>query len=140
MKIFVAASYSTQVDYDTGQVFPEYKEWLEDNLDVIEACGHTVFCALRADQYKINDADPAAAFSLDMKHIQESDALIAFLDEKPSVGVQTEIGAAVALEKQVILVHSPEHKLAYFNGAMLKSGAVKQAVLPLTQDQISQLL
>jgi len=65
MKVFVAASYSSQVNYDTGEVFPEYKEWLEKNLSTIEGLGHTIFCALRADQYGINDADPAEAFRLD---------------------------------------------------------------------------
>ncbi|MGH7196663.1 MAG: nucleoside 2-deoxyribosyltransferase [Candidatus Saccharimonadales bacterium] len=140
MKVFVAASYSSQVNYDTGEVFPEYKEWLENTLGVVEALGHTVFCALRADQYKINDADPASAFSLDMEHIEESDVLVALLDEKPSVGVQTEIGVAVALEKQVFLAHLPEHKLAYFNAAMLNAGVVKEIELPLTGEGLGEVI
>ena len=47
---------SSQVNYETGEVFPEYQAWLEGNLDLLENLGHTVFCALRADQYKINDS------------------------------------------------------------------------------------
>lgn len=140
MKIFVAASYSSQVNYETGEVFPEYKEWLEGTLSVIEALGHTVFCALRADQYKINDADPAAAFSLDMEHIEQSDVLLALLSDKPSAGVQTEIGAAVALKKQVLLAHLPEHELAYFNAAMAKAGVVTELELPLTAEGIGEVL
>lgn len=137
MKIFVAASYSSQVNYETGEVFPEYKEWLESTLGVIEALGHTVFCALRADQYKINDEDPAAAFSLDMEHIEESDVVLALLNDKPSSGVQTEIGVAVALKKQVLLAHLPEHELSYFNAAMLKAGVVKEIELPLSGEGLS---
>lgn len=105
MKIFVAASYSTQVNYETGEVFAEYKSWLEDVLSTIELSDHTVFCALREDQYKINDADPAKAFSLDLENIRQSDALIALLNDKPSTGVQTEIGIAVAFGKPVVLAH-----------------------------------
>ncbi len=132
MKIFVAASYSTQVNYDTGEVFTDYKTWLEATLATIESLGHTVFCALREDQYKINNTDPAAAFRLDLQRIKESDALIALLSDKPSVGVQTEVGAAVALNKQVVLAHSPGHELAYFNAATLKAGVVDVIDLPLS--------
>jgi hypothetical protein len=112
---------------------PEYKAWLEEILKQLESEGHTVFCALRADQYKINDTDPAAAFSLDLEHIQASDVLLALLGDKPSVGVQTEIGVAVGLGRRVILAHKPEEKLAYFNAAMLRAGVVQDTTLPLDQ-------
>lgn len=132
MKIFVAASYSAHVDYGTGEVLPEYKQWLEEVLSQIESLGHTVFCALRADKYKINNDDPASAFSLDLQHIKESDALIALLSDKPSAGVQTEVGVAVALNKQVLLAHKPEHELSYFNAAMVKANMAKEVGLPFT--------
>lgn len=140
MKVFVAASYSSQVNYETGEVFPEYKEWLENTLNVIEALGHTVFCALRADQYRINNEDSAAAFSLDMEHIEESDALLALLSDRPSAGVQTEIGVAVALKKQVLLAHLPEHELSYFNAAMLKAEVVQEIELPITSEGLHTVL
>jgi hypothetical protein len=136
MKLFVAASYSSQVNYATGEVFPEYKEWLENTLGVIEALGHTVFCALREDQYKINDSDPAAAFSLDLEHIEGSEGLLALLTDKPSAGVQTEVGVAVALKKRVWLAHLPEHPLAYFNEAMVRAGVVQEVELPLTAQSL----
>lgn len=140
MKIFVAASYSTQVNYDTGEVFPEYKQWLETNLCLIESLGHEVFCSLRADGYKLNDADPAEAFRLDIGQIKACDAMLAFLGETVSVGVQTEVGAAVALNKLVILARSPKDKVQYFNNAMSKAGAVKEVDLPLTAEGLAEVL
>lgn len=134
MKVFAAASYSSQVNYDTGEVFPEYKKWLEENLDTIEKLGHTVFCALRADQYRINDADPAEAFRLDVAQIEAADAMIAFVDAKVSAGVQTEIGYALALGKHVVLAHAPDTELAWFNKAMVASGDVTTATMPLVAD------
>lgn len=134
MKIFVAASYSSQVDYGTGEVFPEYKTWLEDNLDRLERFGHTVFCALRADKYKINDADPAEAFSLDEHEIEMADGMLAFLTDKVSAGVQTEIGIAIAKRKHVVLAHLPEHPLGYFNSAIVKAGQASELILPLESD------
>ncbi len=130
-EIFVAASYSSQVDYGTGEVFPEYKGWLEDILDNLETHGHKVFCALRADQYKINNADPATAYMLDKKHIKQADALLALLDIKISSGVQTEIGLAIGLGKQVILAHKPEDELTWFNKALVRSGEASETYLPL---------
>lgn len=136
MNIFVLTAYSSKVNYDTGEVFPEYKAWPEGILETIEQLGHTIFCALRDDQYKINDADPAGAFSLDMKHLSESDVILALLDDKTSTGVQTEIGVGVALQKKVLLAHSPDNKLAYFNAAMVKAGVVHELALPLAEKEL----
>lgn len=137
MKIFVAASYSSQVDYETGEVFAEYKTWLEDILVTLEDADYQVFCALREDKYRINDADPAAAFKLDMQAIENNDMLLALLTDKVSAGVQTEIGAAVALGKTVLLAHKQEVELAWFNQAIIKAGAAKEVQLPLNVADLS---
>ena len=134
MRIFVAASYSSQVNYETGEVFPEYREWLEENLTLLESFGHTVFCALRADNYRINDGDPAAAFSLDETEIDTADALLAFVTDKVSAGVQTEIGMAIAKDKQVVIAHLGEHALGYFNQAIILVGQAREQILPITSN------
>lgn len=134
MKIFVAASYSAHVNYETGEVSPEYKEWLEDNLTTIEGFGHEVFCALRADNYRINNADPAEAFQLDVNQIKTAVALIAFVDAKVSAGVQTEVGYALALGKKIILAHPPSTELSWFNQAIVKAGQATEVTLPLDSD------
>ncbi len=131
MKIFVAASYSSKVHYDTGEVFADYKAWLEDVLDMLERAGHTVVCSLREDKYRINSSNPAGAFKLDTESIKNSDALLALLDDHVSAGVQTEIGYALALNKKAILAHMPEDKLAYINGAMISAGLAQEVLLPL---------
>lgn len=139
MNIFVAASYSAQVDYATGKVFPAYRDWLEEQLTILERAGYQVFCALRADGYAINQDDPAAAFRLDMEELQACDALLAFLDDAVSAGVQTEIGIGVALGKRVILAHAPDKVLGYFNGAMVRAGMAQALSLPLTSHGLQQI-
>lgn len=134
MRIFVAASYSSKVNYETGEVFPEYKEWLESNLDQLEKFGHAVFCALRADEYKINDANPAEAFSLDEAEIEKADAMLALVTDKVSAGVQTEIGMAIAQKKPVVIAHLAEHGLAYFNQAIILAGQADEVILPIDSD------
>ena len=140
MKIFVATSYSDKVNYDTGEVFPDYKEWLEDILTTIEQAGHEPFCALRADNYKINDGDPAQAFFLDYDNISSSDVVLAIVDDGISIGVQTEIGLVVGLGKKLVLAHTLEHKLAYFNNALIKAGKARELVLPLTAENLQAIL
>ena len=140
MHIFISTSYSTKVNYDTGEVFEEYKLWLENILTTIESTGHTVFCALRADNYKINDPDPAEAFSLDINELRKSDVVLALLNDSVSAGVQTEIGYAVALEKEVVIAHEPDHSLQYFNMAMMRAGVAKSLVLPLTKEKLEAVL
>jgi len=134
MKIFVAASYSSHVNYETGEVFPEYKEELESHLARLENFGHHVFCALRADGYKLNDMNPDEAFRLDLDEIKKSDGLFAILDSKISAGVQTEIGIAIGLEKRIVLGRKAIDELAYFNNAIIRSGKATEAMLPLGHD------
>lgn len=134
MKVFVAASYSSRVNYQTGEVMPDYKVWLEENLTTIEKMGHTVFCALRADNYRINSMDPAAAFKLDTEQIKAADVLLAFVEEDISAGVQTEVGYALALNKQVVLAHDPSTKLNWFNQAIVLAGKATEVLVPLTTD------
>lgn len=137
MRVFVAASYSSQVNYETGEVFPEYREELESTLTRLEQYGHAVFCALRADNYKINDVDPAQAFSLDEAEIEKADALLALVTDKVSPGVQTEIGLAIGKEKLVVIAHLAEHALVYFNGAIVAAGQAHESILPLEADPLA---
>lgn len=139
MRIFVAASYSSEVDYSSGEVFGDYRTWLEDALTTIEKAGHEAFCALREDNYTINKGDPAAAYRLDMDNIKKSDALLALVDNYVSGGVQTEIGIAVALGKKVFVAHKPEDALSYFNAAMIYAGVVEELTLPFDVEELRKL-
>ncbi len=137
MKIFVAAGYSARVNYDTGEVFSDYKEWLEKVLGMVEHLGHTVFCALREDDYKINNGDPASAFRLDFDNIAKSDALLALVDNEVSGGVQAEIGFALGINNAdptrnmpIFLAHDGRDALDYLNNAMVAAGAAQELILP----------
>jgi len=133
-RIFVGCSYSSKVNYDTGEVFPEFKDRLESQLETLEGMGYEVFNALRADNYKINDPDPAEAFFLDIKELKKADVLLALVNEQVSAGLQVEIGYALAIEKEVIIAHEEEAELAWFNQAIIKAGQAKEVILPIAKD------
>lgn len=135
-RIFIATSYSSKVDYETGKVHDDYKVWLESQLVMFESQGFEVFCALRVDGYRINNEDPASAYNLDTKEIKKSDILVALLSDHVSSGVQTEIGFALALDKKVILVHSKEVNLSWFNKSIISAGRATEIVYPLSVENL----
>lgn len=138
-EIFVASSYSSKVNYASGLVFPDYKNWLENLLNGLEGQGYTVFNVLRADQYRIED-DPVAAYRLDRERIEQCDVLLAVLEEQGSEGVQTEVGLALGLGKTVLLAHTEKLKLGWFNRALVSSGVAYDVSMPLDFNQLSRVI
>ncbi len=134
MKLFVASSYSSKVNYDTGQVFPEYVDWHETQLRTLEKFGHQVFSALRHDAYTINDSAPEEAFRLDYDEIEAADGMIAFLDSSISAGIHVEIGIAVALKKRLVLARIEATTLPYFDNALVRAQKATSILLPLERD------
>lgn len=138
MKLFVAASYSSKVDYSTGDVYPEYREWLEGILHQLESYGHEVLCALRDDNWRINDLDPAQAFKLDETKIANSDGMLALVSDTVSAGVQMEMGMALAQKKKLVIAHEKVDQLAYFNQAVVALGQASEVILPITSDPFAK--
>lgn len=137
MKIFVAAPYSARVDWASRKVFPDYEARLEKIMGMLERLGHTVFCALREDGYKINNADPASAFHLDFDNIDSCDGFFAVCDNVPSTGVAMEIGYALKEpsdpkepKKKVFLAHTPDDALEYLPNAAVAAGKAYELILP----------
>jgi hypothetical protein len=64
--------------------------------------------------------------------------MLAFVTDKVSAGVQTEIGMAIAKGKQVVIAHLEEHPLTYFNAAMVKAGQARELILPIKSDPFAQ--
>jgi len=138
MKIFLAASYSSKVDYTTGDVYPEYRSWLEAIIAQLESYGHEVFCALKADGWRINDLEPAQAFKLDEGEISKAEGMLALVSHTPSAGVQMEIGMAIAQKKQVVLAHEVIDQLPFFNQAVVALGQAKEILLPIASNPFTE--
>ena len=138
MKLFVAASYSAKVDYTTGGVFPEYRTWLEGILSQLESYGHEVVCALRDDDWRINDLEPAQAFKLDEAKISNAEGLLAIVSDTVSAGVQMEMGMALAQKKVVAIAHEKVHQLTYFNQAVIALRQASEVLLPISSDPFTK--
>lgn len=130
MRVFVAASYSSKVNYVSGEVYADYRNWMEDQLDAIEAEGHEVFNSLRKDDYKINNDDPAQAFLTDFDELDRSDVLVAFVSDQVSAGVQVEIGYAIAKSLRIILVQMAGSEPSWSNAALDKANLLEIVTEP----------
>ena len=129
------------VSNETGEVIASHKQKLISIISTLESLGHSVFCALMADGYKININKPAEAFSLDIGEIKKSDCLLAILEPNHvSAGVQTEIGVAIALGKKVLLAHQDDTPIGYFNNSMVASKQAVALSLPLSTEQLKAYL
>ena len=79
-----------------------YREQIEDLTDYIRALGHESYVALEYANWHLGgDTNPREELQHDFQQIDESDALIALLEERISAGVQLEKGYAYAKGKKI---------------------------------------
>ena len=136
MKIFLSTSFSHKVNYDTGEVFPEFRAEIEALLKVIRNAGHEVFAAIEDEGWKIGDMTPADSAKFDIQKIDESDALLAILHDQPSAGVQWEIGYVDASGKKVYIISEDGKDIGYWNRAIEALGRVTR--LPYSPGDLSE--
>jgi hypothetical protein len=127
MRIFLSVSYSAEIGPD-GSVNPAYRANLEAVITPLEAAGHTVFCAPRADNWRINDHNPSEAFKLDEKTLKKSDLVITFIGSSVSAGQQFELGLAFAHDKQIILAHEASVDLPFINKGLMGEQQVSELI------------
>ncbi|HJQ08863.1 MAG TPA: nucleoside 2-deoxyribosyltransferase [Candidatus Saccharimonadales bacterium] len=123
-KVFLSTSFSGQVDAATGRVLPEFRVGVEKVLGALRK-EVEVFCAIEQEGWLLaNDVPPEVGVQEDLAQIDASDVLLALVEEKPSAGVQFELGYAVAKGKRVILAARHGSELAYFNKGVVSAGLV----------------
>lgn len=126
MKIFLSTSFSSKLLPD-GSVEPAYRAHLEAIIKNLEDKGHDVFCALREDNWRLNDIDPGQAFLMDADAVNNCDLMLVLIrNNPPSAGIQFELGAAYTLKKQmVILWQADDVPVPYINQGLLGSEHVR---------------
>jgi nucleoside 2-deoxyribosyltransferase len=137
-KVFLSTAFSHKVDYQTGAVVPEFRAAVAQILKALrEEAKVEVYCALEATGWKMAADDlPEVGVQKDLAELDAADELLALVHEQPSVGVQFEIGYAVAKGKPVILAMEAGGKLAYFNQGVVSIGLVTL----VTYDDASSLI
>ncbi len=141
MKIFIATSFSGKVDYGTGQVKTEFKNWLKLNvLDPLKNAELNYFCAIEMEGWKVNNSDSASAIINDFNQLRKSNLLLVILDEGISPGLQIEIGIACERKMPIILAHEKDVKLKWSNQALIDAEFAKELVLPITEDRLKDFI
>jgi nucleoside 2-deoxyribosyltransferase len=139
-RIFVGTSFTGQVNYDTGEVVPEFRAGMEKILKALrEQPDIEVFCAVEDEGWKITTTPPGEGVAHDLAQLDDSDILVALVESKPSAGLQFEIGYAVAKGKKVVLAAKAGEELAYFNQGVVSSGLVTYVAYDDAQSLVTQL-
>jgi nucleoside 2-deoxyribosyltransferase len=124
-KIFLATSFSGQVGKITAQVLPEVRQFITQILEGLRSNELEVFAAIEHEGWMIAaDVSPEIGVQKDLSEVDASDTLIALVHDKPSAGVQFELGYAIAKGKKVILACAADEHLAYFNEGVASAGLV----------------
>ena len=123
--IFLATSFSGQVNPHSREVVPEFRRAIEDILQALrEEGGVEVFCAVEDEKWHTDNQLPEAGVKKDLAKLDASDMLLALIDDKVSAGVQFEIGYAVAKDKQVVIAMRHGEQLPYFDQGAVSGGEV----------------
>jgi nucleoside 2-deoxyribosyltransferase len=124
-KLFLATSFSGQIDYETGQVKPEFRKDIEEIIEALRKVGgFAVFCAVEHEGWIISNDPPEVGVEKDLAEIDDSDVVLGILHDAVSGGVQYEIGYADGRGKSVFVATREGVDLAYFNQGIANLGRV----------------
>lgn len=126
-RLFLGTSFSGHVDFETGQINPDYRKHVEGMIDALRTIGgFTVFCAVEHEGWVIaTDVPPEVGVEKDLAEIDNSDVMLALLPTGMiSGGLQYEIGYAEGKGKKVVLASEVGSELAYFNQGAVNLGRV----------------
>jgi nucleoside 2-deoxyribosyltransferase len=123
-KLFLAASFSVQVDYATGKVNEAFRQEIEAVIAALREVGFEVFSAMEYEGWVISNDAPEVGVKKDLAEIDAADVLLALLHDPRSPGTQFELGYAVARGKQVLVATPPDVKLAYFSQGLANANYV----------------
>jgi hypothetical protein len=136
VKVFLSTSFSGKIDPSNGEVLPEFRKFVTQILESLRQNEGEAVCAMEQEGWKISGDPPEIGVQRDLQAIDDADVLLALIDRETSVGVQFELGYAVAKGKRVIIARASEGELAYFNQGIVSSGL---ATL-ISYDNVSMLL
>jgi nucleoside 2-deoxyribosyltransferase len=106
-------------------VAPEFRQFIEGLLQTLRTEDLEVFAAIEHEGWMLSsNVPPEVGVQKDIAELDAADVLVALVDDKPSAGVQFELGYAVAKEKQAVLAHTAGATLAYFNQGLVSAGLV----------------
>lgn len=129
-RLFVGTSFSGHVNYETGQVNPDFRKEVEGILGALRDLGKfTVFCAVEHENWIVSDEPPEVGIEKDLKEIDDSDIVLVILPTGLiSGGLQYELGHAGAKEKQVFIATDAGAELGYFNQGVVNSNRAQHII------------
>ena len=124
MKVFLSCAFANETDPNTGELLLEHRSFLQYIVDKLRESGHEVYSALESGSWRPDEVVPEIGVMQDIDQLKEAEVVIAIVHDRPSAGVEFELGYAAALEKPVILARETGSRLSYFNYGAVGAGLV----------------
>ena len=138
--VFLAASFSEQLDPVEGKVTDEFKQAIEALVELLRRHDFDVVCSAETLGWRWDETPIEMSVQKDLEAIEAADVLLALIEDKPSAGVQFEIGYAVAKEKQVVLAATTGHTLAHFDQGAVSAGLVTYVAYDTAESLVDHLV
>lgn len=113
MKIFLAAPFTDRIDPSTHVVEQSYRRWLELIIQHLESLGHRVIGEHSREDWGAKLEPPKTAIQNDFNAVRDCELLIAYLGNPPSIGVNMELGFAIAFQKPIIVIQEKQSRIPY---------------------------
>ncbi len=130
--LFVCAPITQISDPKTQVMDPQFRTWLTPFLDRLKADGHEVVCAHEREKWGESPYPPPRALIADLDAIKAADAIVAFIGDPVSPGVQMEIGYALSFPKPVVWIEQPGSKVPYLMEGL--DAATRTVRLPFREE------
>jgi nucleoside 2-deoxyribosyltransferase len=138
-RIFLSTTFSGQIDPVTFEVVPDFRTALEMILKALRQQPDVeVFCDVEDSGWKM-PATTENGVMKDIAELESADIVVALMQDKPSAGVQFEIGYAVAKGKKVVLALKAGEELSYFNQGLVSGSLVTYVAYDDVKSLVNQL-
>jgi nucleoside 2-deoxyribosyltransferase len=139
-RVFLAASFSQQLDSVEGKVTRDFKRAIEALVELLRRHDFEVVCSAETLGWRWDETPLEMSVAKDLQAIKDADVLLALIADKPSAGVQFEIGYAVAQQKQVVLAATTGHTLAHFDQGAVSAGLMTYVAYDTAESLVDHLV
>lgn len=138
--VFLAASFSGQLDPVSGTVTSDFKQAIEALVELLRRNHFKVVCSAETQGWRWDEIPLEKSVQKDLEEIEAADVLLALIESRPSASVQFEIGYAVAQEKRVVLAARTGHTLAHFDQGAVSAGFMSYVAYDTAENLVDQLV
>ncbi len=111
--VFLAPGFSGHINYETGDIYPGYRDQLEDIIDALYDVGRfSVYCSVQENDWKASTNQDTDRIKADMNEIKLAPTFL-YLPSKNGISetASAQTGIAIGMAKKVIVATRQDRAL-----------------------------